>query len=239
MSEDPTRIGVIIVAAGAGERLGRGMPKALVQCAGRTLLEHALDGVLAAGVAGHVRVVVPAGDTELRSIVEAHTHPQLTLTAVDGGASRPASVRAGLDALPGGVEIVLVHDAARALTPPQVFRAVVSAVRDGAVAVVPGIAVSDTIKVVTGNTVTATPDRTTLRAIQTPQGFDAATLRTAHEASVDHAAVTDDAMLVESLGIPVTVAQGDPLAFKVTTPNDLMLAEALVRQAHETAGEQQ
>ena len=230
---------MIVVAAGAGERLGRGMPKALVQCAGRTLLEHALDGVLASGVAGHVRVVVPAGDTKLRSIVEVRTLPLLTLTAVDGGASRPASVRAGLDALPGDVEIVLVHDAARALTPPQVFRAVVSAVRDGAAAVVPGIAVSDTIKVVKGNKVTATPDRTSLRAIQTPQGFDAATLRTAHQASVDDAAVTDDAMLVESLGIPVTVAQGDPLAFKVTTPNDLMLAEALVHQARQYAGEQQ
>lgn len=231
MSVDPSRVGVIIVAAGAGERLGRGMPKALVLCAGRTLLEHALARVIASEVAGHIRVVVPPGDTELRSIVDALSHPHVTVNAVDGGASRPESVRAGLGALPRDVEIVLVHDAARALTPPKVFGAVVDAVHKGAAAVVPGIAVSDTIKVVEGNMVTATPDRTSLRAIQTPQGFDAATLLAAHAAAQDDSAVTDDAMLVESLGIPVTVAPGDPLAFKVTTPNDLMLAEALVLQA--------
>ncbi len=230
---------MIVVAAGAGERLGHGIPKALVQCAGRTLLEHALDGVFAAAVAGHVRVVVPAGAAKLRSIVEAQRQPRVTVSAVDGGASRPESVRAGLDALPDDVDIVLVHDAARALTPPQVFRAVVTAVRNGAAAVVPGIAVSDTIKVVEGNTVTSTLDRTSLRAIQTPQGFDAATLRAAHGASRSDSVITDDAMLVESLGIPVSVGQGDPLAFKVTTPNDLMLAEALVHQARRYAREQQ
>lgn len=234
---DTSRVGVIIVAAGAGERLGRGMPKALVQCAGRSLLEHALDSVVASAIAGHIRVVVPAGDTQLRSIVDASTPPNTTLSAVDGGASRPASVRAGLDALPGEVDIVLVHDAARALTPPHVFHSVVSAVREGAAAVVPGIPVADTIKVVQGHTVTATPDRTSLRAIQTPQGFDAGTLRAAHAASADDSAVTDDAMLVESLGIPVTVTGGDPLAFKVTTPNDLMLAEALVLHARDHARE--
>jgi 2-C-methyl-D-erythritol 4-phosphate cytidylyltransferase len=215
------------------------MPKALVQCAGRTLLEHALDGVLASAVAGNIRVVVPRGDTELRSIVDAQNHPLVSISAVDGGASRPESVRAGLNALPSDVEIVLVHDAARALTPPQVFQSVVNAVRQGAPAVVPGIAVSDTIKVVQGNTVTATPDRASLRAIQTPQGFNAATLRSAHAVSRDDSAVTDDAMLVESLGVPVTVAKGDPLAFKVTTPNDLLLAEALIFHAREHAQEQQ
>lgn len=237
MPEDTFRVGVIVVAAGAGVRLGRGMPKALVQCAGRTLLEHALDGVLASAVAGHIRVVVPAGDTQLRSIVDTYVHPDVTVRAVDGGASRPASVRAGLDALPGEVDIVLVHDAARALTPPHVFHAVAGAVREGAAAVVPGIPVSDTIKVVEGTTVTATPDRASLRAIQTPQGFDAATLQAAHDASPDDSAVTDDAMLVESLGIAVTVAVGDPLAFKVTTPNDLMLAEALVLHTRDNAQE--
>lgn len=239
MSEDPSCVGVIVVAAGAGERLGRGMPKALVQCAGRTLLEHALDGVLASAAAAHVRVVVPRGDTSLRSIVEARVHPNVSISAVDGGASRTESVRAGLGALPGSVNIVLVHDAARALTPPHVFHTVVKAVRQGAAAVVPGIPVSDTIKVVEGDTVTATPDRTSLRAIQTPQGFDAATLQAAHAALRDDTSVTDDAMLVEALGIPVTIAPGDPLAFKVTTPNDLMLAEALVLQAREHVQEPQ
>lgn len=207
------------------------MPKALVQCGGRTLLEHALDGVIASDVAGHVSVVVPPADTQLRALLEAQDHPEVTLTVVDGGASRSESVRAGLGALPADLEIVLVHDAARALTPPQVFQAVVRKLRKGAPAVVPAIAVSDTIKVVAGDTVTATPDRASLRAVQTPQGFSAATLRSAHASCQGNSAATDDAMLVESLGIPVTVAQGDPLAFKVTTPHDLMLAEALVLQA--------
>lgn len=239
MSKDFRRVGVIIVAAGAGVRLGRGMPKALVRCAGRTLLELALDGVRASAVAGHISVVVPPGDTELRAIVHAHDPSGLTITAVDGGPSRPESVRAGLAALPGDVDIVLVHDAARALTPPHVFHSVVAAVRGGAAAVVPGIAVSDTIKVVDGNTVTATPDRATLCAVQTPQGFDAATLHGAHAAAREHSSVTDDAMLVESLGTPVTLAPGDPLAFKVTTPLDLMLAEAVVLQARAQAQEDQ
>lgn len=238
MSEDSCRVGVIIVAAGSGVRLGRGMPKALVRCAGRTLLELALDGVRASAVAGHIRVVVPPGDTELRAIIDAYPSG-VTIAAVDGGSSRPESVRAGLAALPADVDIVLVHDAARALTPPHVFHSVVAAVRGGAAAVVPGIAVSDTIKVVDGNTVTATPDRATLRAVQTPQGFDAATLYAAHAAVRDHGSVTDDAMLVESLGTPVTLAPGDPLAFKVTTPLDLMLAEAVVLQARAQAQEDQ
>lgn len=230
MSEDPSHVGVILVAAGAGERLGRGMPKALVQCAGRTLLEHALDGVIASEVAGHIRVVVPPGDTALRSIVNSKHSHGIVISAVDGGASRPESVRAGIAALPGRIEIVLVHDAARALTPPAVFHNVVRAVAQGAAAVVPGIAVTDTIKIVEGNLVTATPDRASLRAIQTPQGFDAATLRAAHAESHEDTAVTDDAMMVESLGKSVSVVQGDPLAFKVTTPTDLLLAEALVHQ---------
>ncbi|NJC21262.1 2-C-methyl-D-erythritol 4-phosphate cytidylyltransferase [Arthrobacter pigmenti] len=233
MSADPSHVGVVLVAAGAGQRLGRGMPKALVRCAGRTLLEHALEGVLASGVSHHVCVVVPSGDTELRAIIDSLPHGTATVTAVDGGASRPESVRAGLAGLTESIQIILVHDAARALTPPQVFRSVVNAVAGGAAAVVPGIPVPDTIKVVDEGIVTATPNRASLRAIQTPQGFDAATLRNAHAHAGVAENVTDDAMLVESLGIPVLVTDGDPLAFKVTRPHDLMLAEALVRQAEE------
>lgn len=235
MSVDPSRVGAIVVAAGAGERLGRGIPKALVKCAGRTLLEHALDGLIASGVAGQVCVVVPQGDTELRAVLAGLPVHSLPVRAVDGGASRPESVRAGLDALPADIDVVLVHDAARALTPPHVFQSVAQSVAGGAPAVVPAIAVSDTIKVVEGNTVTATPNRTSLRAVQTPQGFDAATLRRAHVLSAGYGAVTDDAMLVESMGVPVSVTDGDPLAFKVTTPNDLLLAEALVQLTQETA----
>lgn len=232
VSDDAARVGVIVVAAGAGERLGRGMPKALVECAGRTLLEHALDGVISSGVAAQVCVVVPRGDTALRTILAAAPYLRANVQAVDGGASRPESVAAGLSALSDEVGIVLVHDAARALAPPHVFRTVAQAIADGAAAAVPGIPVSDTIKVVHDGAVTATPDRVFLRAIQTPQGFNADTLRRAHQ-SGNYRSVTDDAMLVETLGLPVVVTEGDPLAFKVTTSHDLMLAEALVRHAQE------
>lgn len=235
MTVEPPSVGVIIVAAGSGQRLGRGMPKALVRCAGRTLIEYALDGALASGVARHICVVVPQGDTEISSIIDGMPHEGITVTTVDGGASRPESVRAGLAQLPADVDVILVHDAARALTPPSVFQNVVAAVAQGAPAVVPGIPVPDTVKVVQGTTVTATPPRASLRAIQTPQGFDAATLRNAHSLPDQAGNATDDAMLVEQLGVAVKVIEGDRMAFKVTAPHDLLLAESIVAHAQEAA----
>lgn len=219
-------VGVIIVAGGAGQRLGRGIPKAQVKFAGRSILEHALQGVLDAGIAAEICVVVPAGDTELRATV-ARVASETPLRVVDGGASRPDSVAAGLAALGQGIRLVLVHDAARALTPPAVFCRVVDALRDGADAVIPVIAVVDTIKTVDSGLVVGTPPRDTLRAVQTPQGFTLDTLRRAHQEP--GAAVTDDAMLMERLGIPVRVVEGADAAFKVTTAQDLLLAEILAQ----------
>lgn len=220
------QVGVIIVAGGAGQRLGRGIPKAQVKFAGRSILEHALQGVLDAEIAAEICVVVPAGDSELRAAV-VRVSSATPVRVVDGGASRPDSVAAGLSGLGAGIGLVLVHDAARALTPPTVFRRVVDALRDGAEAVIPVIPVVDTIKTVDGGLVIDTPPRDTLRAVQTPQGFNLETLRRAHQQP--GAAVTDDATLMERLGVPVRVVEGADAAFKVTTAQDLLLAEMLAQ----------
>lgn len=151
--------------------------------------------------------------------------PQVTVVA--GGAERSDSVRAGLAACPEA-GLVLVHDAARCLTPPALFATVVGALRAGATAVVPGLPVADTLKRVDASShVVDTPDRAALRAVQTPQGFDARVLRRAHATGGD---ATDDAGLVEQLGLPVVVVPGDPLALKITTPFDLTLARHLVAE---------
>ena len=139
--------------------------------------------------------------------------------AVAGGATRSESVRAGLAAVPAAATIVCVHDAARPLASPVLFDAVVAAVHGGADAVVPAVPVTDTIKVVdAAGTVVATPDRTTLVAVQTPQAFRAGVLRRAHLTGDDG---TDDAALVERLGSRVVTVPGEPWNRKITTPDDL------------------
>ena len=241
-TSSPQRIGVILVAGGSGQRLGYGIPKAQVPLSGVALLTRALQGVEASGVAAAVSVAVPAGDTVLRSLC-ADAGVSVPLTVVDGGETRAHSVRAALQALPEDLDAVLVHDAARALTPPQVFHRVAAALAAGAQAVIPAVPVTDTIKstaptapaqaAIASLTVTGTPDRSALRAVQTPQGFDAGLLRSAHLAAMDFdadqaAAVTDDAMLAESLGAAVYVVEGSDMSLKITTPLDLLLAEAVL-----------
>lgn len=165
------------------------------------------------------------------------------VTVVDGGASRADSVRAAMAALLPETEAVLVHDAARALAPEAVFHRVIAALGAGAVAVIPVIPVVDTVKTVEPTTgdgaavapelVTGTAPRESLRAVQTPQGFSLGTLQRAHEAAAGFdaaqaALVTDDAMLVELLGIPVHAVRGASQSIKITTPLDLILAEGLL-----------
>lgn len=258
-SADGPVTAVIVVAAGSGQRLGYGMPKAKVPLGGDSILTHALRGVAAAGIAQQICVAIPPGDTELHALCEAFTKElkaerrrtpaagqgvQLpVVTIVDGGATRAASVRAALAALLPATEAVLVHDAARALAPEAVFHRVSQALAAGAVAVIPVMPVVDTVKTVEPTTgdgaaiapelVTGTAARESLRAVQTPQGFELATLRRAHEtaASLDAgeaAAVTDDAMLVELLGIPVHAVRGASQSLKITTPLDLIIAEGLL-----------
>ncbi len=163
---------------------------------------------------------------------DARQHADVAVQVVPGGAERRASVAAGLAALPPDVGVVLVHDAARAFAPPAVFDRVVAAVRSGHAAVVPALPVTDTIKAVEGadgvEVVTGTPDRSSLRAVQTPQGFLRETLQHAHDHASGDGGHTDDAGLVEAAGGHVAVVPGDPRAMKVTTPHDLALATSWV-----------
>lgn len=206
--------------------MGADRPKAFVELAGVTILERALRGVLAAGP-GEVVVVVPRELVdEARSIVVSLELSGARAEVVPGGAERSESVSAGLAALSDRVERVLVHDAARCLTPVAVFERVLAALGAGVAGAVPGVAVVDTVKVVdAGGLIVDTPLRESLRAVQTPQGFVRSVLTAAHAAG---AAATDDAALVEALGHDVLVVEGDPRALKITTADDLAHAERLL-----------
>jgi 2-C-methyl-D-erythritol 4-phosphate cytidylyltransferase len=215
----------IVAAAGSGLRLGGDRPKALVRLAGRPLVAWAVEGLLAGGVA-EVVVAVPAGE---RAAFAEALDPAVRL--VDGGATRTASVRAALAALGASADVVLVHDAARPLTPPDVVARVLAALADGAPAVVPVLPVVDTTVVVDddGTVLEAVP-RAPLRRVQTPQGFSRATLSAAYNRLPEGDELTDDAAVVRAAGVPVTTVAGDERAAKVTVAHDLALAELQVRR---------
>ena len=219
-------MGVVVVAAGSGTRLGAERPKAFVEVVGTTILERAVAGVREAAVDELVVVVPEDLVAEATGRVDPLRPEGVDVTVVAGGAERTDSVAAGLAALSDAVSVVLVHDAARCLTPVVVFERVLTALAAGAAGAIPGVPVVDTIKVVdAGGVITATPLRDSLRAVQTPQGFDRALLTAAHASG---AAATDDAALVEALGHDVIVVGGDPLALKITTVDDLARAERLL-----------
>ncbi|WP_373283379.1 2-C-methyl-D-erythritol 4-phosphate cytidylyltransferase [Nocardia concava] len=230
---DDIRVVALVPAAGMGVRLGENKPKAFVHVGGSPMLTRAVQGLIDSGSVDDVVVMVPAELVdETRALLPDSLVP---VHVVPGGAERTDSVRAGLAAAPEAT-LVLVHDAARALTPPALVTRVVEELRAGAQAVVPALPVTDTIKSVDSTgAVTGTPDRSGLRAIQTPQGFDAALLRAAYAVGTQ---ATDDAGLVEMLGATVHTVPGDALAFKITTPLDLVLANTLAarRDTADTAG---
>jgi 2-C-methyl-D-erythritol 4-phosphate cytidylyltransferase len=208
-----TIVWAVVVAAGSGTRFGS--RKQYEMLGDRRVLDWALDA--ARSVASGVVAVVPE---------EAATRAEPGADAVvAGGATRSASVRAGLAAVPAEVDVVVVHDAARPLAPVSLFEAVVAAVVGGADGAVPGVPVTDTIKRVEAGAVVATLDRSALVTVQTPQAFAAGVLRAAHAMGNDG---TDDAALVESAGGRVVVVHGDAVNTKLTTPHDLVLARAVV-----------
>lgn len=221
----------IVVAGGSGERLGADVPKAFVEVGGHSMLWWSVELLRAGGIDDLV-VVVPA-DSFDRARAEVGDAVRL----VAGGASRTASVAAGLAALPDGCEVVAVHDAARPFVPVEVVRKVVQAVTraDGVVAAAPGSAVADTLKRVgAGRVVQATVDRTELVAVQTPQVFRRDVLEAAHRhAATVGTAGTDDLALVERLvedglveGV-VVVTPGSPMGMKITYPDDLVLGAGI------------
>ncbi|MFE1317635.1 2-C-methyl-D-erythritol 4-phosphate cytidylyltransferase [Kitasatospora phosalacinea] len=233
----------VVPAAGRGERLGPGAPKALRELGGVPLLVHAVRALARSRAVGLVVVCAPPdGVAEVVSLLDSHGLDGKDVRVVAGGASRQESVRLGLAAVPAGTRVVLVHDAARPLVPVEVVDAVAAAVRAGAEAVVPAVPLADTVKRVEPQPsgpepVLDTPDRSTLRAVQTPQGFDLPALAAAHErALAEGAEVTDDAGLIERFGGRVVVVPGHEEAFKVTRPLDLVLAEAVLARRRATDG---
>jgi len=216
----PAQVWSIVVAGGSGRRFGE--PKQFSFLGDRAVFEWAVEACRphSRGVV----LVVPA------DVVEADASARGADAVVAGGASRAESVRRGLAAVPAEADVVLVHDAARPLARPALFEAVLTAVaEEGVDGAVPGLAVRDTIKQVDAEQmITSTLDRSSLVAVQTPQGFRAVALRRAHAAGGSEA--TDDAMLVEAIGGRVRVVPGDPDNLMITTPDDLATAERLLAQ---------
>ncbi|MCV6973146.1 2-C-methyl-D-erythritol 4-phosphate cytidylyltransferase [Mycobacterium bourgelatii] len=227
-----TSVVAIVPAAGSGERLAAGVPKAFYQLEGHSLVERAVESLLDSGVVDTVVVAVPPQRTDEAKLILGRK-----ATIVAGGANRTETVSLALSSLKSSSSsssasdptFVLVHDAARPLTPPSLIVRVVEELRGGAPGVVPALPLSDTIKAVDANgVVLGTPERAGLRAVQTPQGFATDLLVRAYQ-QAGSAAFTDDASLVEHIGGQIHVVDGDPLAFKITTQLDLLLARAILR----------
>lgn len=248
-------VAVLVAAAGFGTRLGPGAPKALREVGGASLLVHAVGRIARARGVGCVVVAAPPGAAAtVRTLLAELAQPDAVakvatteianaevanaevanaevaaaeILVVEGGATRQESVAAALAAVPAGYPIILVHDAARALVPRELVERVADAVRAGHDAVIPVLSVIDTIKQVDADGyVVATPDRATLRAVQTPQGFRRSVLQQAHDQATG--SVTDDAGLVELLGLRVFCVPGAEAAMKITRPADLATAERLL-----------
>lgn len=218
-------IAVVVVAAGRGERLGAGKPKAFVDLVGKPLLSHAIESISALPDLAQLIIAVP--ESHLTEATEA-AHELLTdadvqLDIVVGGETRQGSIANALAVLSSHANVVLVHDAARAMTPTSVFSRVADSVRQTGLSTVPVMKIADTIKRIDGELVRETIDRNVLRAAQTPQGFVAGDLVAAYgEASQEF---TDDAALMQAAGHEVRAVEGHDQAFKVTTPEDLAAAE--------------
>lgn len=220
-------VAVILVAAGQGERLGAGIPKALVHVAGVTLLEHAI--ARAVGTKNLTQMVItatPGHLSEFQALASKHVPAGVDLSVIEGGDTRQLSIALAIAEVVSSADVILVHDAARAFTPTEVFDRVAAEVSASGFGVIPVIPVHDTVKRAKGHEVLETVDRSELRAAQTPQGFPAEMIRDAYAAiTKDH---TDDASLVQASGHRVLSVAGDPLAMKVTTKDDLILASHLI-----------
>lgn len=209
----------IIAGAGSGHRLGAQLPKALVQLLDKTLVEHAVAAL--APVAELIIVTAPAGfEDKFKELLGDQ------VTVITGGVLRSDSIRIALAKIPNNYEFVLVHDAARAIASTELARNIVADLVKGEQAVIPALDVVDTIKEVDASGyVRSTPDRSTLRAVQTPQGFVKSVLAHAHSSAED---ATDDAALVEAIGVKVKVIAGEERALKITNPSDLTRAIQLL-----------
>ena len=209
----------IIAGAGSGHRLGADLPKALVKLIDKTLVEHAVNAL--APVAQLIVVTAPAGfEDKFREILGDQ------VKVITGGVLRSDSIRIALNEIGDEYEFVLVHDAARAIASTQLATNVINELANGEQAVIPALDVVDTIKEIDANGyVRNTPERANLRAVQTPQGFSISVLAHAHASAED---ATDDAALVEAIGIKVKVIAGEERALKITTKSDLARAAEIL-----------
>jgi 2-C-methyl-D-erythritol 4-phosphate cytidylyltransferase len=222
-------VAALVLAAGRGERLGADRPKAFVQVAGRALLVHALDALAASQEIDQVIPVLGQNDESAWGELASQLDSISKLSdPIIGGAERQDSMAAGLAALAADVSHVAVHDAARPLvSPADVDRVVQAAKRAGAAIL--AVPVRDTIKRVRAGRIVETPPRSECFAAQTPQVFEVGILREAlAKAALDGRIGTDEAEIVEALGIEVCVVEGDPGNIKVTDAEDLLLAERLL-----------
>ena len=223
----------ILVAAGRGERMGAGRPKAFLSIGGKTILLRAALAFEAAASIDAIVVVVPFD--QIREAAEALQSITKLHAVVAGGALRQDSVLAGMKGAPDGFDgVVLVHDAARPLVEPSLIDAVARAAQERGAAL-PVLGLVDTVKRVRGGRVVETLDRTELAAAQTPQGFKFDLLARAYEEAFrDRVTVTDEAMAVERIREPVVALPGSARNRKLTTPEDLAWAEELLRAAAAT-----
>lgn len=228
--DTPEPVVAIVVAAGSGVRLGNSSagghgPKALRKLSGVPLLRHSIDRLIAGGVDRVVVVSRPEFRKQMRATLAGIDLP---ITFTDGGATRTDSVRNGLRVLEGVPPVVLVHDAARPLVPAEVVSRVIAAVRGGSSTVIPVISLIDSVRAVEphGSRVV---DRSGLRAVQTPQGFDGATLIDAYDHLPADTLFTDDASVCEAQGSEVALVEGSVLSMKITRPHDFLFAEALLQ----------
>jgi 2-C-methyl-D-erythritol 4-phosphate cytidylyltransferase/2-C-methyl-D-erythritol 2,4-cyclodiphosphate synthase len=218
-------LAVVVVAAGLGTRLGADKPKAFVTLAEKTLLEHALENIAQVPAVEQLIIAVPAGhEAQTAELADAALAGlSVRFDIVVGGETRQQSIANALEVIDPELEIVLVHDAARALAPASLFVRVASEVRRSGLSAVPLKKIADTVKRIEGNVVRETVDRNTLRASQTPQGFVAKDLIAAYAAADSE--YTDDAALTEAHGMQINGVEGDERAFKITTADDLAAAE--------------
>jgi 2-C-methyl-D-erythritol 4-phosphate cytidylyltransferase/2-C-methyl-D-erythritol 2,4-cyclodiphosphate synthase len=227
-------VAVVLLAAGKGERLGANAPKAFVELAGKSLLEHSVFRALATKNLKQLIIAVPESHLEQTLDFEKQLSNQgVDIRVVVGGRTRQESVSESLAVLTGGIDIVLVHDSARSLASTELFNRVAEAVFENQIGVIPALQVADTIKKYKGDVIEETIERSNLVRAQTPQGFPASVLVAAHVGATQE--FTDDAALIQSIGGTVMMIPGEEQAMKITTAEDFERAQTYLL-AHARTG---
>jgi 2-C-methyl-D-erythritol 4-phosphate cytidylyltransferase len=219
---------LLIPAAGVGKRMGSDRNKLLLSLRGRPIIAWTLLAASASNAIRWIGIISQPSDWQDLETIVAGLNLSKAVQLIKGGATRQESVYNGLNALPPDAELVLIHDGARCLATPDLFDRCAATVREcpGLIAAIP---VKDTIKVVENGIIQSTPDRKNLWAAQTPQGFNVKLLRECHAKGVDNNwEVTDDAALFEKCGYQVQIVSGEETNLKVTTPQDLAIAEFIL-----------